>query len=226
MSIINTLRYICRSRRATAPRLFKEALISVTGIYVLSHIVGLVDLWLHGTARAISVFRDVPVQSEAMYGLTYNETTCGPFNSTGLPCQNLISTRSGGTYWADDQPWMSFEGLDTISGTNPYLTLEYINDTAILVPGPSLNFKSQGFSINTQGLHVECTNLRDECSRSQSPFPVLAVPGSKPVTNCSKAGYPRFPYYTSGELQFSGYDTRNIQNLVLGLIGDEMGGML
>ncbi|KIO24632.1 hypothetical protein M407DRAFT_25971 [Tulasnella calospora MUT 4182] len=226
MSLINTLRYTCRSKRATTPRLFKEAFVGVAGIYILSHVVGVIDLWLHSRARSISVFRGIPVQSEALYGLAYNETTCGPFSTTGLPCKNLISTRSGGTYWADGETRMYLEGFDTMSGTNPDLTLEYINDTAILVPGSNRNFKSQGFNINTHGLSVECTNLRDECDRPQSPFPVSIFPGSSPVTNCSNAGYPRFPYYTSGELEFSGYDSRNIENLVLGIIGDEMGGML
>ncbi|KIO24955.1 hypothetical protein M407DRAFT_25704 [Tulasnella calospora MUT 4182] len=226
MSLINTLRYTCRSRRSTAPRLFKEAFVGVAGIYTLSHIVAVIDLWLHSRARLISVFRGVPVQSEALYGLAYNETTCGPFDTIGLPCKNLISTRSDGTHWAYDESWMYLEGVDTISGTNSDLTLEYINDTAILVPGPNRNFKSQAFSINTQGLHVECTNLRDECDRLQSPFPITWIPGSSPVINCSKAGYPRFPYYTTGELEFSGYDSRDIRDLVLGIIGDEIGGML
>lgn len=226
MSIINTLRYTYRSRRAPVPRLFKDALIGVAGVYALSHIVGVIDLWLHSRARSISVFRDVPVRLEALYGITYNETTCGAFNMTGLPCQSLISTQSNGTYWAYDEPRTYLEGIDTISGVNPDFTLGYIDDTAILVPGPSRNFKSHAFSINTQGLRVECTNLRDQCNRLQSPFPVSLVPGSNPVTNCSKAGYPRFPYHTSGELQFSGNDTRDIRNLVLGIIGNEMGGML
>ncbi|KIO24949.1 hypothetical protein M407DRAFT_25698 [Tulasnella calospora MUT 4182] len=226
MSLINTLRYTCRPRRATAPRLFKEAFVGVTGTYILSHVVAVIDLWLHSRARSISVFRGVPAQSEAFYGLAYNETTCGPFDTTGLPCKNLISTRSDGTHWAYDESWMYLEGVDIISGTNSDVSLEYINDTAIIVPGPNRNFKSQEFSINTQGLHVECTNLRDECDRSQSPFPVSLVPGSRPVTNCcSQAGYPGFPYHTSGELEFSGYDGRDIRNLVLGIIGDEMGGM-
>ncbi|KIO25545.1 hypothetical protein M407DRAFT_25143, partial [Tulasnella calospora MUT 4182] len=226
MSLISTLRYTCRSRRAPAPRLFKEAFVGVAGIYILSHVVGVIDLWLHIKARSTSVFRGVPVQSAAFYGLTYNGTTCGSLDTTGLPCKNHISTRSDGTHWAYDEPWIYLEAANTISGTNPDITLEYINDTAILVPGSNRNFKSQAFSINTQGLQVECTNLRDECDRPQSPFPVSIIPGSSPVTNCSKAGYPRFPYYTSGELEFSGWDTRNIKNLVLGIIGDEMGGML
>ncbi|KAG9041827.1 hypothetical protein FS837_011691 [Tulasnella sp. UAMH 9824] len=155
MSLINTLRYTCRPKRAAAPRLFKEAFVGVAGIYVLSHIVGIIDLWLHSRARSISVFRDVPVQSEAMYGITYNETTCGTFEMTGLPCQNLISTRSDGTYWADDQRWMYIQGFGTFEGTNPDVSLEYVNDTAILIPGANRKFKSQGFSINTHGLHVE-----------------------------------------------------------------------
>ncbi|KAG9046226.1 hypothetical protein FS837_004824 [Tulasnella sp. UAMH 9824] len=226
MSLVNTLRYTCRSKRATAPRLFKEAFISVAGIYILSHIVGVTDLWLHSRTRSMSIFRGVPDQSEALYSLGYNETTCGTLERTGLPCQRLISTRSNRTYWADEEPWIHLAGLDTFSGTNPDIALEYVDNTTILVPGPSRNFKSQGFTINTYGLKVDCTNLRDQCDRLQSPFPVALVPGSSPVTNCSKAGYPHFPYYTSGELEFSGYDSRNIKNMVLGIIGSEMGGML
>ncbi|KAG9046229.1 hypothetical protein FS837_004827 [Tulasnella sp. UAMH 9824] len=226
MSLIDTLRYICRSRRSTAPRLFKEAFVGVASIYILSHIVGAVDLWLHSRARSISVFQGVPSQSEALYGLAYNETTCGTLEMTGVPCRRLISTRSNATYWADDEPWMYLERLDTISGTNPDVILQYVDNTTILVPGPAQNFKSQGFTINTYGLQVECTNLRDECDKLESPFPVVPGPGSNPVTNCSKAGYPRFPFYTSGELDHAGYDWRDIKCLVLGIIGSEMGGML
>ncbi|KAG9043138.1 hypothetical protein FS837_009965, partial [Tulasnella sp. UAMH 9824] len=226
ISILNTLRYALRSRRAKAPRLFKEAVVGVGGIYILTHAVGLIDLWLHIKSRSISVLRGVPVESEAFYGIAYNETSCGPFNMTGLPCQNLISNQRGGTYWAYDKPWMYLEGFDIISGVSPNLSLEQVGNTAILVPGPSKEFKSKGFSINTQGLHVECANLRDECDRLSSPLAATLTRSSIPVTNCSKAGYPDFPYYTSGELRYSGWDDRNIQSLVLGVIGDEMGGML
>ncbi|KAG9041829.1 hypothetical protein FS837_011693 [Tulasnella sp. UAMH 9824] len=226
MSIINSLRYTSRSKRASAPRLFKEALVGVTGIYILSHVVGLIDLWLHSSARSISVFRGVPGQSEALFGVAYNESTCGPFNMAALPCQNLISERRDGTHWAFDQPWMFLAGFDTISDVNPDLKLEYINNTAILVPGPNRSFKSQGFIIQTQGLQVECANLRDQCDRPASPLLSALVPGSGPVSDCAKAGYPRVPYYTSGKLHASGRDTRNIQSLVMGIIGDEMGGMI
>ncbi|KAG8944811.1 hypothetical protein FRC04_001549 [Tulasnella sp. 424] len=225
MAIINTLRYTSRSKRARAPRVFKEAFIGVTGIYILSHTVGVIDLWLHSSARSISVFRAVPTQSDAQFGITYNDTICGPFNKTELPCQNLISTQLDGTYWAYDEQWMYLEGYDTIANSNPEISLESVNDVVILVPGPDRNFKSTGFIINTHGLQVECTNLRDQCNRMMAPIIEAFVHGSGPVTNCSKAGYPRIPYYTSGDLKISGRDTRNIQSLVIGIIGDEMGGM-
>ncbi|KIO33545.1 hypothetical protein M407DRAFT_17499 [Tulasnella calospora MUT 4182] len=226
MSIINSLRYASRSRRANAPRFFTEALVGVTGIYILSHTVGLVDLWLHSGARSISVIRAVPMEAEALYGIMYDEEKCGSFNKTVLPCQKLIAPLNGGIWWAPRAPWIYYESYDTALDVNPYKRVEYINNTAILVPGPGKDFKSQGFTFNTHGLRVECANLRDQCDRM--PVPVLDVIGRgvSPVTNCSKGGYPRVPYHTSGSLKISGRDTRNIQNFVLGIIGDEMGGMI
>ncbi|KAG8939737.1 hypothetical protein FRC04_005986 [Tulasnella sp. 424] len=225
MSILNTIRYTSRSRRASAPRFFKEAVVAVTGIYLLSHVVGLLDLWLHSRARSTSVARAVPIESDALYGIAYNEARCGPFNKTALPCQELIRTVGNESIWGYLSPWIYLESYDTISDVNPYKTLEYINGTAILVPGPAKNFKSQGFTFNTQGLRVECEPLRDQCDRLPMPLIEFFTPGATPVTNCSKAGYPRIPYYTSGVLKESGRDTRNIQSLVMGIIGDEMGGM-
>lgn len=227
MSIINTLRYTGRSRRANAPRFFKEALIGVTGIYLLTHIVGLVDLWLHSSARSVSVVRSIPVKAEAQYGITYNEARCGPFNRTELPCQKLVEPvrAQGILYWAWNEYFMSLHAHDTISGVDPYTRLEIVNGTTIIVPGPSKDFKSHGFTFNTYGLRVQCANLRDQCETLAAPVAQFLVPGGSPVTNCSKAGYPQIPYHTSGELKPSGFDTRNINALVLGIIGDEMGGM-
>lgn len=54
----------------------------------------------------------------------------------------------------------------------------------------------------------------------------ILVPRGSPVTNCSKAGYPQIPYHTTGELSHWRFDTRNIETLVLGIIGDQMGGMV
>ncbi|KIO18495.1 hypothetical protein M407DRAFT_31844 [Tulasnella calospora MUT 4182] len=184
MSLINTLRYTSRSRRAQAPRFFKEALVGTTGIYLLSHAVGLADLWLHSSARSTTVFRAVPIESDALYGFTYSDARCGPFNKTELPCQKQMSVMQGGIVWADNDPWMYHETYDTISDINPYKRSEYVNGTAILVPGSVKNFKSRGFTFNTQGLRVECSNLRDRDKLLESRVPtysVLYVRGSKTV---------------------------------------------
>ncbi|KAG9041826.1 hypothetical protein FS837_011690, partial [Tulasnella sp. UAMH 9824] len=226
MSIINTLRYTSRSRRARAPRFFKEALVGVTGIYILSHVVGMVDLWLHSSARSVSVVRSIPVEAEARYGITYNEAKCGSFNKTELPCQKLIYSWQGIQYWALFEQWMYLQIYDTILDVNPYMKLEFVNDTAILVPGPVKNYKSHGFTFHTYGLRAQCVNLRDRCQTLTASGGQFVVPGGSPVTNCAEAGYPRFPYYTSGDLEPSGFDTRNIESFVLGVIGDEMGGAI
>ncbi|KAG8967377.1 hypothetical protein FRC05_002087 [Tulasnella sp. 425] len=226
MSIINTLRYTSRSKRANTPRFFKEALIGVVGIYLLSHTVGVIDLWLHSSARSVPVVRAVPVESEALYSVTYDENKCGAFNKTELPCQELITPYDGGMWWAFNAAWIYYESYDTVLDINPYKKVEYVNDTAILVPGPGKDFKTQGFTFNTQGIRVDCANLRDQCDRLPAPLIEMKVPGTTPVTNCSKAGYPHIPYYTSGELKSSGRDTRNIESFVIGIIGDEMGGMI
>lgn len=84
-----------RSKRGKAPRLFKEALFSVSVVYLLTHGVGLVDLWLYSSARAVSGLRSIPVEVESPYGITYNEAKCGPFNKTELPCQKLITITWG-----------------------------------------------------------------------------------------------------------------------------------
>ncbi|KAG9020904.1 hypothetical protein FS837_007766, partial [Tulasnella sp. UAMH 9824] len=220
------LRYISRSKRAKAPRFFKEALTSVTGIYLLTHVIGLVDLWLHSRARAVSVIRSIPFEAEASYGITYNEDKCGPFNKTALPCQKLIGPIEGVLWFAPDTLTMSSGSWYTVLDVNPYFKLEQIDGTTILVPGLAKNYQSQGFNFNTHGLRVHCENLKDRCERLAAPLTQYLVQDESPVTNCSKAGYPRIPYYTTGELSPQGLDTRNIKTFVLGIVGDEMGGMM
>lgn len=228
MSIINGLRYVSRSTRAKTPRLFKEALTSVTCVYLLTHVVGLVDLWLHSRARAVSVMRSIPFETEALYGITYSDEKCGPFNKAELPCQKMVGPTldRGKMVFGSNITAVTLGPQYTIRGVNPYLELEHINGTTIIVPGPSTSYQSQGFNIPTYGLRVECENLKDRCERLATPLPQYLVQGESPVTDCSKAGYPRIPYHTTGELNSQGFDTRNIEPLVLGIIGDEMGGMM
>ncbi|KAG9041647.1 hypothetical protein FS837_011939, partial [Tulasnella sp. UAMH 9824] len=229
MSIINSLRYISRSKRGKAPRFFKEAVVSVAGIYVLTHAVGVIDLWLHSSARAVSVIRTIPVELESRYGIAYNEAKCGPFNKTELPCQKLItSSHDGEMAFSDAITTTALVGSAiwyTILDVNPYLKLESINQATILVPGPTKHYQSQAFDFNTHGLRVACENLRDQCEQLSTPVSGVLVSGGSPVTNCSKAGYPQIPYHTTGELSSWGFDSRNIETLVLGIIGDEVGGM-
>lgn len=225
MPIINSLRYASHSRRARAPRFFKEALISITGIYLLTHVVGLVDLWLHSTARAVSAIRSIPFEPEALYGITYSSDECGPFNKTELPCQKLITSYQGRMLLAFEYVRLYSASSFAIADANPYFKLESINGTAIIVPGQTRHYQSQGFNFKTHGLRVQCANLKDRCEKLVAPLTQFPVPGGSPVTNCSKAGYPNIPYHTMGDLSPSGFDTRDVKTLVLGIIGDEMGGM-
>ncbi|KAG8916852.1 hypothetical protein FRC00_014323, partial [Tulasnella sp. 408] len=230
MSIINSLRYMTRSKRGKAPWLFKEALFSATGVYILTHAVGLVDLWLHSSARAVSVIRSIPVEVEveSPFGITYNEAKCGPFNKTTLPCQTLITSFNKTMLFSGASNTRALVGSATyytFLDVNPYFKLEYISGRAILVPGPTKNYQSRGFDFDTYGLRVQCENLRDHCERLVTPVSDILVSGGSPVTNCAKAGYPQIPYHTTGELSAWGFDTRNIETLVLGIVGDEMGGM-
>ncbi|KIO24950.1 hypothetical protein M407DRAFT_25699 [Tulasnella calospora MUT 4182] len=226
MSILNSLRYVRRSRRGKAPWFFKEALVGVTGIYLITHAVGLIDLWLHSSAKAISVIRSIPFEAEALFGNTYSDVMCGPFNKTELPCQKLISYEQGRTQFAYNILVATLTGMNAMRDLNPYLKLERINGTTIFVPGSTRSYQSREFTYNTYGLRAQCANLEDRCERLAAPLPQFLVQGRSPVTNCSKAGYPRIPYHTTGNLSPSGLDTRDIQTLVLGLIGDEMGGMI
>lgn len=226
MSILDSLRYVSRSRRGKAPQFFKETLVSVTGIYLLTHAVGLLDLWLHSSARALSVTRSVPVEVDAPYGYTYNEAKCGPFEKTELPCPKMVGARWGRLEWAGDDTFMKLQVANSIAGVNPYTSLEFVNGTAIIVPGPSKKFASYGFTFSTYGVHVHCTNLRDQCDRLVTSVAQFLVPEGSPVINCSNAGYPQIPYYTSGELKPTGFDMRNIRSFVFGINGDEMGGMV
>ncbi|KAG8991014.1 hypothetical protein FRB90_001496 [Tulasnella sp. 427] len=226
MSIINTFRYTSRIKRAKAPRFFKEAIVGVTGLYLLGHAVGLIDLVMHNNAQSAVTVRFVPTTTNDLYGLAFSDQLCGPLDKSKPPCQNLVQPWAGGLYWAFFNQRLHLQAYDTLSNLNPYISLEYIDGTAFLVPGPTKKSTSHGLTITTQGLRIECANLADQCDTNPAPVTDHPLPGGKPVTNCAKAGYPGIPYYTSGELEASGMDTRDINTLIMGVIGDEVGGMI
>ncbi|KAG9018152.1 hypothetical protein FRB90_012060 [Tulasnella sp. 427] len=211
MSIYDSGVYAVHPNRPRLPRIFKEAFISATVVWIMSHSVGLADLYLHATTRLMLV--DLPVGADAQgsypFGVTFNDAVCNGWNSSS-PCLN----NNGG--WALDQPQVVLPGFVAIAnGTQSNfkaITLADASDLAIVVPGESVSLSTLSFTAQTFGLRAQCESLNRKCLHSIEL-------GDK--VDCTQAGYPGIPYY---EAKNGDPNILTMNDYIFGIVDGEQGG--
>ncbi|KIO26084.1 hypothetical protein M407DRAFT_24642 [Tulasnella calospora MUT 4182] len=186
ISIYETGWYAIRPRkRARLPRLFKEAFALAITIWIMSHAVGLADLYLHTVTRSILV--DLPARNKGPgsypYAVAFNETLCAKWGPRGVyPCLVL------GDGWSYTFPEVVESGYLAIANrTNSkfqVITLADASDAAIVVPGAGMDLSSTAFTAQTFGARAQCRTLTHECEKL-----------SGRTVNCTQAGYPGLPYF-------------------------------
>ncbi|KIO20579.1 hypothetical protein M407DRAFT_29784, partial [Tulasnella calospora MUT 4182] len=215
MSIYETGRYAVRPKqRSRLPRLFKEALALAIIIWIMSHAVGLADLYLHTTTRSILV--DLPTSNKGPgsypYAVAFNETLCTTWPSTFSPC---LSNLDG---WALEHPEVVEPGYLAIANRSnsqfQVITLADALDTAIAVPGSGVNLASTAFTARTFSARAECRSLNRDCEGSGGE--------QRQTLNCTQAGYPGLPYYEPLSVNTSSSPT--VDNYIFGVVNGEQGG--
>ncbi|KAG8907912.1 hypothetical protein FRC01_007541 [Tulasnella sp. 417] len=190
ISIYQTGWYTIRStKRSRLPRLFKEAFALALTVWIMSHAVGLADLYLHSTTRFILV--DLPARSKGPgsypYAVTFNETLCVVWASyykveRPYPCLNDAET------WGLDFPKVIESGNLAIANRSnskfQVITLADESDAAIVIPGTGADLSSTSFTAQTFSARAECRSLNRECEQFQPGW----------TLNCTRAGYPGIPY--------------------------------
>ncbi|KAG8903437.1 hypothetical protein FRC01_009200 [Tulasnella sp. 417] len=211
MGFLKSLQYVLRGRprRASLPRMFKEALGTAAVIYIFTHTVGVVDIWLHGTTFSIAAMRPEPLTEAAAFGVSFNSTLCPNRRSirAKLPC---LCSREG---WAFNHTDVIRTGYSTSFNQSDsawrVITLANEKDTAIVVPGFNTNYGGKMFIANTFAARAQCKSINNLCDR---------VPeGTGTYTgNCSNIGYPTIPYILP--------DNMGIANYIFGFINGSMAG--
>ncbi|KAG8897588.1 hypothetical protein FRC00_004061 [Tulasnella sp. 408] len=211
MGFLKSLQYVLRgtSRRASLPPMFKEALVTAAGIYILTHTVGVVDIWLHATTYSSPAIRPGPFTEPAAFGVGFNTTLCPDRHSrkSKLPC---LCSREG---WAFNYTDVIRTGYSTSFNQSDsafrVITLADENDTAIVVPGSNTHYSEAMFVANTFAARAQCKSINNLCDR---------VPeGTGTYTgNCSNIGYPTIPYILP--------DDMGIADFVFGFVNGSMAG--
>ncbi|KAG8946169.1 hypothetical protein FRC04_012024 [Tulasnella sp. 424] len=213
MAIYETGRYAVHSKkRSRLPRLFKEAFALAIIIWVMSHAVGLADLYLHTTTR--SILADIPVLDASpgsyQYAVAFNETLCTTWPSTENPC---LSHYDG---WALENPEVVEPGFLAMANRTEskfnVITLADADDAAIVVPGAGVDLSSTSFTAQTFSARAHCRSLNHNCERSSVGQ----------TFNCTPAGYPGLPYYTPLSVNTSSSPT--VDNYIFGIVNGQQGG--
>ncbi|KAG8711012.1 hypothetical protein FRC09_020818 [Ceratobasidium sp. 395] len=117
-SLAAAVRYLFKGKqRPRVPSYFRVAVTMGVIVYVVTHLIGLADLWLHATTTA--VLHDVTStdsDSESLLtSLAFDETNCEEFDYP--PQWGVCMPRRGG--WARDLPWLVDAGELAVSTHHP-----------------------------------------------------------------------------------------------------------
>ncbi|KAG8780371.1 hypothetical protein FRC12_023121 [Ceratobasidium sp. 428] len=181
VSLYDAVRYLFKGKlRPSVPSYFRTAVIMGVIVYVVTHLIGLADLWLHVTTTA--VLHNVTSNSEPLLAsLAFNETNCN--ESDYLPNTGVCMSHFGG--WARNTPWLVDAGESAVSNSSSdriTITLAEADDMAVTVP-LSVN-KTAKFKATTFGMRAHCNSLNSLCGRDIDIF--MRV-------NCSNLGITAIP---------------------------------
>lgn len=204
MGIFRSIKYSCRkrSRRAAIPPIFVEALAIAATVFILTHTLGLADLWLHSTTRSILVPIQTPLPHDLSggHGVAFNQAYCDSWvaNEPGHEFPGYESWpcfRTVGGDWAQTETktlgigWAMAHNMTVPDASFRVITLSAHNDTAILVPfstvplSSSPNLSSISYTFTTTGARSTCTIISKQCTQDNHEY----------VEDCTPVGYPWLP---------------------------------
>jgi len=146
------------------PRLLREAFDAAFIIYLLSHCVGLADIWLHAVSTVAIADAVQTADSLPDFSLTFNTSLCDP--TTGLPCQSYSD------HWGTQDIVRTGQllGSNSTNPTNPksvgVTTLVDANNTAILIPTDFV--REWNFSATTYGARSQCYVISTYCAENSN----------------------------------------------------------
>ncbi|CAE7213001.1 unnamed protein product [Rhizoctonia solani] len=167
----------------STPRLLREAFAAAFFIYLLSHTIGLADIWLHSVSSVGIANSVIPASKLPDFSMVFNQTLCDP--STGLQCMNYQDR------WGED--WVVRTGaLVAANSTNPtqlqVITLA-ANDTAILTPSDFV--REWNFSASTYGARSQCYRISKLCAETGCNPDFVTGPAGKAGMSLADLVFPK-----------------------------------
>lgn len=198
MALFKTLRYSRRKDRAQLPPIFVEATSIAVVIFILTHLIGLTDIWLHSTATSVIVETSIPVPNDLydhyQWSVQLNGSDpntfglCSPWVESPWPCLNTPEGWADGANVDDDELEIAYTGWETaynLTGFSKFTTVQLPSDNStILLP---LEAWANSFTIvdaTTYGAVATCKIITNDCATNNA---------AGMTTTCGPAGYPQLP---------------------------------
>jgi hypothetical protein len=152
-------------------------------IFVIVHLVGIADLWLHATTSAVlfNLTTSDPGTSPPMTSVIFNQSLCSQHDFP--PLNSICITGADG--WANDrEDFMTVIGQNVISNSSSdrkIITLADAKDLSLVVP--RVVDKRTSFKASNFGARAQCKSLNSQCIGQGTMTPI----------NCSNIGITIIP---------------------------------
>ncbi|KAF8759914.1 hypothetical protein RHS01_01382 [Rhizoctonia solani] len=166
------------------PRLLREAFATAFFVYVLSHTIGLADIWLHSVASVGIADMPTPSRELPRFSMVFNQSLCDP--STGLQCMHFSD------HWGNSNVVRTGE-LVAANSTNfanmSVISLAEENYTAILTPSDFI--REWNFSASTYGARAQCYPISNYCAETGCDSPFVGGPAVDAGMSLATLSFPK-----------------------------------
>ncbi|CAE6368492.1 unnamed protein product, partial [Rhizoctonia solani] len=172
------------------PRLLREAFVTALLIYVLSHTIGLADIWLHSVASVGITDFVTPAQEIPKFSMVFNQTLCDP--TTGLECMKFSD------HWGDTNVVRTGQLVaanSTNSANTTVISLADANYTAILTPSDFV--REWDFTASTYGARSRCYPISNYCAETGCVSPIVTGPAIDAGMSLQELKFPKTSYKIS-----------------------------
>ncbi|KAI0273801.1 hypothetical protein BC834DRAFT_1038352 [Gloeopeniophorella convolvens] len=172
-TLFSTFCYFFMRQKASASRILKQAFVVVVTIYILTHAISGVDLWLHTVTTTVVISTSIPSTTSRLFSVVQN--TCPPYGPGPL---NEICLMEAGGWKGDPRPGM-LVASNTSTSLQAITLADHADMAVLVVPGIpiDLEFRSTSFGARTScELVTPLCQIPDSGNASCPGFPPSKFP--------------------------------------------------
>ncbi|KAG8718955.1 hypothetical protein FRC09_011834 [Ceratobasidium sp. 395] len=193
ISLYDSLAYLARKPRTPTPSYFATAVLLGVAVYLITHLVGVADLWLHATTSAALYNLTLSDNFAPLKaGVAFNESRCD-WSYYSPHIRRICLTNSGAWGYQPGGDLVIPMGQSIIanySSDRKAITLADEHDLAIVVPSTIdklVTFKAPSF-----GALARCESITAQCDVMLEIHEEQSLPPKYPK-NCSNVGITSIP---------------------------------